>query len=335
MRDYRQLLERHHPRLMSFPNVVGVGLGYKVTDQKPTSELCLAVFVGAKLPPEVIPATGLIPKKLDGVPTDVVEIGQIRVHDQRTERCRPAPPGVSIGHFRVTAGTFGALVSEPSTGKLLILSNNHVLANETDGTDGRAAAGDLIVQPGVYDKGNPETDTIGRLLRFIPIRFEHQEPPCLTARRFEDCLNRMIRLFRPDYFVKVYKKQQGENLVDAALAVPLNTAEVKPEILEIGAVQGVAEAELDMAVKKSGRTTGVTHGRVTHVAARIIVGFSGGRSATFTDQFLISPISSPGDSGSLVLNRQNQAVGLLFAGSDRATVCNRIQNVVGLLGVTF
>jgi len=51
--------------------------------------------------------------------------------------------------------------------------------------------------------------------------------------------------------------------------------------------------------------------------------------------FLTGPMSSPGDSGSLVLNGQNQAVGLLFAGSDRATVCNRIQNVLGLLGVAL
>ncbi|AZK59006.1 hypothetical protein Daudx_0451 [Candidatus Desulforudis audaxviator] len=322
---------------MSLPNVVGVGLGYKVTGQETTSERCLAVFVSAKLPPEAVPAAALVPKKLDDVPTDVVEVGQIQIHAGRTERWRPVPPGVSIGHIRVTAGTLGTLVSEPSTGRLLILSNNHVLANESDGTDGRCAVGDPIVQPGVHDKGNPETDTIGRLVKFIPIRFasQSQEPSCPTARRFENVLNRLVGLFWPDYFVKVFKQPSGENLVDAALAAPLDPAEVQPEILEIGAVQGVVEAKPGMAVKKSGRTTGLTHGQVTHVAVRMIVGFSGGRSAVFTDQFLTGPMSSPGDSGSLVLNGQNQAVGLLFAGSDRATVCNRIQNVLGLLGVAL
>lgn len=337
MKNHRLVLTRHTPRLMSLPNVVGVGLGYKIKGQEATSQRSLAVFVREKLPPQALPASALVPKELGHVPTDVVEVGHIQVHAGRTEKWRPAPPGVSVGHFRVTAGTLGALVTEPSTGKLLILSNNHVIANESDGSDGRCAAGDPVVQPGVHDQGSPETDTIARLLKFIPIRFESQgqEPACPTARRFEKVLNRMVRLLRPDYFIKVYKRQSGDNLVDAALAAPLDPADVKPEILEIGPVQGTAEAALRMAVRKSGRTTGLTHGQVTHVAVRMVVGFSGGRSAVFTDQFLTGPMSSPGDSGSLVLNGQNQAVGLLFAGSDRATVCNRIQNVLSLLEVTL
>jgi hypothetical protein len=295
------------------------------------------VFVSEKLPSQALPAAALVPKQLGNVPTDVVEVGRIQIHAGRTEKWRPAPPGVSVGHFRVTAGTLGAQVTEQSTGRLLILSNNHVIANESNGTDGRCTVGDPIVQPGVHDKGNPEMDTIGRLLKFIPIRFESQsqEPSCPTARRFEKALNRLVRLFQPDYFVKIYKRQTGENLVDAAVAAPLDPADVKAEILEIGVVQGTAEAALGMAVKKSGRTTGLTHGQVTYVAVKMVVGFSGGRSAVFTDQFLTGPMSSPGDSGSLVLDGQNRAVGLLFAGSNRATVCNRIQNVLSLLGIAL
>jgi hypothetical protein len=45
------------------------------------------------------------------------------------------------------------------------------------------------------------------------------------------------------------------------------------------------------------------------------------------DQIVTSNISQGGDSGSLVLDENNNAVGLLFAGSDKATIFNRIQNV--------
>jgi hypothetical protein len=36
--------------------------------------------------------------------------------------------GVSIGHYKGTAGTAGCLVKDKKTGEILILSNAHVLA---------------------------------------------------------------------------------------------------------------------------------------------------------------------------------------------------------------
>jgi V8-like Glu-specific endopeptidase len=57
--------------------------------------------------------------------------------------------------------------------------------------------------------------------------------------------------------------------------------------------------------------------------------------ALFSDQIVADLKSQGGDSGSLVLNEQNEAVGLLFAGSDRSTILNRIQNVMDKLNITF
>lgn len=335
MKPYRQALEDNRSRLLSYPNVVGVGLGHKVVGGTRTSEPALVVFVSRKLPPDQIPAAYHIPKRVAGRPTDVVEVGHVRIHNERLEKHRPAPPGVSIGHFRITAGTFGAVVYARSGERPLLLSNNHVLANESTGNDGRAKAGDPILQPAVHDGGQQDRDVIGRLLKFIPIHFETQEPSCQTAGRFEKYLNAMIRTFRPNYFIKVFKQERQANLVDAALAEPLNAADVTPEIMEIGPVQGVAEAAVGDVVKKSGRTTALTQGQVEYTAATVKVEFSGGRSALFEDQFMTTVMSKPGDSGSLVLNEKNQAVGLLFAGSNQFTICNRIQNILRLLDVKF
>ena len=44
-------------------------------------------------------------------------------------------------------------------------------------------------------------------------------------------------------------------------------------------------------------------------------------------------MSAGGDSGSAVLTDDNYLVGLLFAGSDKVTICNRIENVFTLLNV--
>jgi hypothetical protein len=74
----------------------------------------------------------MIPADLDGVPTDVLEIGKIRAFLTPTDRWRPAPGGVSIGHYRITAGTLGLFVCDRASGTRLILSNNHVLAKSND-----------------------------------------------------------------------------------------------------------------------------------------------------------------------------------------------------------
>jgi hypothetical protein len=57
--------------------------------------------------------------------------------------------------------------------------------------------------------------------------------------------------------------------------------------------------------------------------------------AIFKDQLLAGPMSQGGDSGSAVVDENNQLVGLLFAGSDSTTIFNRIEHVFSTLGVTI
>jgi hypothetical protein len=53
----------------------------------------------------------------------------------------------------------------------------------------------------------------------------------------------------------------------------------------------------------------------------------------FRDQVLCSRYTDGGDSGSIVLNEQNEAVGLHFAGSPSTSIFNRISPVLQALGV--
>jgi len=332
--DLKRAVRSSARRFKGLENVVGVGRGYKRVQGVKTPQEAILILVREKVPLNTLSHRDLIPPDIDGIPTDVVEVGDIRFLGY-TEYQRPAHPGVSIGHYKITAGTFGALVKDVRTGQPLILSNNHVLANSTDGIDGRAKVGDPILQPGPYDGGTLKDSLLGELDRYVPLQKGETPPKCEAAKAIERILNMLIRMAHRDYHVKLLKATSKANLVDAALARPLSREIVSPEILEIGQVRGVREAELGMTVKKCGRTTGLTRAEVEALDVSLEVGYGTGETLAFEDQILTSGMAKGGDSGSLVLTEDNFAVGLLFAGSDKSTVCNRIQNVMDLLGVRF
>lgn len=286
----------HEADLLKHANVVGVGIGLKEVKGKETGEACVQVYVEKKLDKKELPPDALIPAALDGVKIDVKAVGRIEAQTFNA-RVRPAVPGYSIGHFRITAGTFGCLVRDVCPPcRTYILSNNHVLANSN-----AAAIGDPILQPGPYDGGSYPADVIAKLARFVPIRFNNAN----------------------DY-----------NLVDAALAAPTDQRDVMAAIVGLGIPTGAVEATLGMEVAKSGRTTQTTAGKVIGIAATVAVGYGAAGVAYYRDQILTSNMSQGGDSGSLLVSRADRrATGLLFAGSSVVTVHNNIRNVLMALGV--
>jgi hypothetical protein len=296
----------HESRLLRKRNVVGVGIARKVTRGIRTDEPCIVVFVEQKLPSEQLRKKDLIPERIETMKTDVVETGRIYALQSRTTRWRPAPGGVSIGHYQISAGTLGVVVRR--SGVRVILSNNHVLANSNS-----ANIGDAILQPGPYD-GGTSTDRIATLDQFVPIVFDS----------FWDWLLSLFGISRP-----------VRNVVDAAVAKPLSDSDVSDDILEIGAVSGTAPAEIGMRVRKSGRTSGLTEGEVSAVAATVRVSYGGLRVARFRDQIVAGAMSQGGDSGSLVVDSGNRAVGLLFAGSANTTIFNPIDQIEHALRIVF
>jgi hypothetical protein len=294
--------------------------------------MALVVMVKEKVSVEQLEERDVIPAEIEGVITDVIEVGEIVALQARTDRWRPAPGGVSIGHYKITAGTLGVLVRDVETNEILILSNNHVMANSNDATQG-----DPILQPGPHDGGTVAEDTIANLMRFVPIQFESEPPPspCPFSNAAAEIANFFARLVGSKHRLLSVVIQQA-NQVDGALAKPVNPDVVSSEILEIGAVTGEREAELGMEVKKSGRTTGLTTGTVQLLDASVNVGYGGGRTALFTNQILTTNMSQGGDSGSLLVSGEgNKAVGLLFAGSDQVTIHNPIAFVKDALKFRF
>lgn len=341
----------HERELLKKRNVVSVGVGRKYKDGKPTDKLCIVVGVSKKEQTIHLSKADVVPSKLQDVETDVFELGDIKAQADEdidpTERIRPVRPGVSIGHKNITAGTFGCVVYR--NGVPFILSNNHVIANSNDGL-----VGDSIYQPGPHD-GGTHADKFAELHDFVPISFEGEttppdpeppeeppvEPPkedndsrCPIASFFANILNFGAKKVKSKTVIVPVRIEAlaTDNEVDGAIARP--TEQITDNIVSIGVPNGIKDAEIDLPIKKYGRTTGFTVGTVRQIGATVNVTY-GTKVATFINQIVTTNISQGGDSGSLVLTEDNKAVGLLFAGSTLSTIVNPIRTVLEKLNVTL
>ncbi len=330
MKQLISVKERHERYLLGKRNVTGVGIGFKKVKGRKTNELSIVVLVEKKLPETQLKDEDLVEKELDGVPTDVQEVGKVKALAQeenpRIRKWRPAPGGVSIGHHDITAGTLGVTVTDARSGELLILSNNHVLANSNEGD-----TGDSIFQPGPYD-GGTEEDKIAEVHQFVPISFEVDPGSCPIASGTARAINELFRAVGSHHRLVSVRLSGKVNTVDAAVALPVENDFVRDGILDIGVLQGTKEAELDMVVEKCGRTTGRTEGTVDVMDTTVNVMYGLGQVATFSHQLVLSALSQGGDSGSIIVS-ENEAVGLLFAGSEDVTICNPIKLVIDSLHI--
>lgn len=302
-------------------NIVGVGIGSAKVDNEqispegpgsPTLNVYVAEPVGQDdVRAALYDSMGVSAAADEAMPVNIVVTGPIdalshRFHD------RPAPGGISIGNARVnSAGTLGCLArgrSAPRSNRVLLLSNNHVIALSNQGQ-----TGDSIVQRGRLDGGISPQDRIAVLERFVNIQFGGPV-------NYVDCATGWCwhALVRPDL---VYLSGTTRKYFRVSST---------PRQCQVG-----------MTVGKSGRTTQLKAGRITDCAATIQVNYGAGRVALFRDQIAIvgtqAPFSAAGDSGSLVWawDGQRNPVGLLFAGGNNVTFANKIGRVLTALDINL
>ena len=236
--------------------------------------------------------------------------------EYRVRRYRPAVGGISAAHELVRAGTLGAIVRN-SEGKKMLLSNTHVFANRDMASEKRASEGDHIFQPGEYDT------------------------PRLSSMGVSD---HTIGYLRDWMKLDPY----NENIIDAAVAEPTSQDAVKEFILANDAnqmivVRGTKPVTQPVKVKKYSRTTDFVTGKIVDWDASVIVTYQG-IPCKFTDQLIVEMDATPGDSGALILDMDDYAVGLLFGGAiqnDASGVpkqyvfANKIGNVTSMMGIHF
>lgn len=185
--DTRAALERGRDEIVERylrsgdPNIVGVGIGFRVRGGKRTDEPVVMVLVEKKRPAALVSLRRLLPEhvEIDGVRwgIDVVEAGpapSVGVAQSPvaptlaagpiSEEMRPPRQGCSISNQVAGdgTGTYGATVVDLTDNTNGLLTCNHVIGRMNAGRPGEA-----IIQPGFADTSN--RSAIGTLKRLIPI----------------------------------------------------------------------------------------------------------------------------------------------------------------------
>jgi hypothetical protein len=217
------------------------------------------------------------------------------------------------GAITCCGGTLGSLVTRG--GSLFILSNNHVLARSDAGV-----AGDAITQPGLIDTATcttSGTNTVANLTQFFNL--ETSPVPNIDAAIAQ---------------IVSGKVDTSGKIIYLGATTDANGVPV-PGAPQSGA--GTVGA-LNMAVAKSGRSTGLTCSTIEAIDTSTSVDYTtncDGTGTSFTIDYvnqvdvLGGDFSAGGDSGSLIV-AQNTAspVALLYAGSDVDTVGNPVGDVL-------
>jgi FG-GAP-like repeat len=301
------------PALMRQPEVLGTAVG---VDAAGTPLLIVYVDRDAPNAGRVIRN---LPREFRGVGVQIHLTDKFRAMAHTARQTPPIQLGTSGGWSKDLAngfccgGTLGSLVK--IGGAQYILSNYHVFESDiVPGGNGIVATtGDPIIQPGLIDVNCSANgaQTVGTLVKKSSL--------------------------------------PGSN-VDCAIAqVVPGMVRTDGAILEIGAISNTTVgAFINQTVKKSGRTTGLTHSSVTGLNATVNVAYdnecAGGAAftKTFTGQIVIANSGNhflnSGDSGSLMVEdvvTTPRAVGLLFAGSSTTAIANPIDQVLAFLGATM
>jgi len=310
------------PDFMSMPDVLGTAVG-----QDDSGELTILVYVNLE---GKNPASSArkIPRSLRGK-NIIVEFTEpfralrkpapVPKVSHTAKQTPPIQLGTSGGwrydlaNGYCCGGTLGSLIQIGGT--QYILSNYHVFESDiVDGGNGTVArTGDPIIQPGLIDVGcnASNAQTVATLVKSSSL---------------------------------------PNSNVDASIAqVVTGMVQSDGAILEIGTISSeTVAASLNQAVKKSGRTTGLTRSKISGLNGTVSVAYDdecAGDAAftkTFTGQIIISNRASKflagGDSGSLMVqdvSTNPKAVGLLFAGSNTHAVANPIDEILNFFSATM
>ena len=310
----------HIKQLIENPDVVGTAVG---TDS--SGNPLIEVFTASE-------GVRGVPGNIDGFPVVVNVTGRIVAYKRPSgsgatsavsHKAKQTPPvqlGTSgswkfdLANGYCCSGTLGSLVTD-GTNKY-VLSNWHVLYSDIvfGGNNIVARSGDSVVQPGLIDVSCNASN----------------------AQTVATLLDPSVGGSLPNANVDAGIAQIISNMVDTSGA-----------ILEIGTIsKATVAASIGKAVKKSGRTTGLSRSSISGLNGTVKITYenecAGGTAftKTYSGQIIIKNsrcgFLNSGDSGSLMvedITTNPRAVGLLYAGSSTCSrsaiaIANPIQEVL-------
>jgi hypothetical protein len=307
--------DRHTATLMVDKNIVGTATGLT-----PDGHPCVILFL-KESPPAGVNTTASLPLSLEGVPVMTEVTGEFKpLKASGTSHTAKQTPPIQLGtsggwrydlaNGYCCSGTLGSLIQKG--GVQYVLSNYHVFWGDIvpGGNSRVATAGDPVIQPGLVDI----SCNAASAQNVATLSGAGSLPGANVDVGYAQVISGMVR-------------------TDGA-------------ILEVGTIGATTvAARVGQAVKKSGRTTGLTRSTVSGLNATISVQYdnecAGGVAftKTFTGQIIIANMRSAflagGDSGSLMVEdvtTNPRAVGLLYAGSSTTAVANPINAVLTWVG---
>ena len=309
------------PDMLRIGGIIGTAVG--VSDGEEDATLVIYIDKDHRSAKELVKA---LPSQIQGFTVRVEETERFRAYagnagaaatiSHTAGQALPIQLGTSGGWRTDLAngyccgGTLGALVQV--NGVQYILSNYHVFESDivAGGNGLISTTGDAVIQPGLIDVGcvasSAQSVASLRTLRSLP----------------------------------------GANVDCSVAEVIPGMVRTDGSILEVGGLSSsTAAPALRKAVKKSGRTTGLTRGSITGLNATVSITYenecAGGTAftKTFTGQIVIgnrrNAFLNSGDSGSLLvedISTRPRAVGLLYAGSSTSAIANPIGDVLQFIG---
>jgi hypothetical protein len=263
--------------LRSLPGVLGVGFGIKETGGQLTPGLAWRVYIGRKKVRNEIPASELIPLFIDGFATDVIEYNAPVACSSQ----KKAGYGQCIANSKGVPGTISCIAHSLTDQQPVLLSNYHVLfGNGAMENDKVWLVNDKAGKRAFTEAGKLQLGRIGT------VRYEAHDI-------YVDCA---ISSFKPDSKEKINRDKFPE-------------------------VKGIATAQAGDRVTKSGAATGHTSGIVVDAAYPDIAWIEGNSFAAHRQLLIRSndekPFSGEGDSGAMIFDQHQHALGLLWGTNSR------------------
>ncbi|AEB76365.1 hypothetical protein [Clostridium botulinum] len=167
-------------------------------------------------------------------------------------------------------------------------------SNHVIAQNGKKKLGTPIIQPGEDFGGKVKTDKIAILSKFI-------------------------------------KVGMGNNYVDCAIAKTDNDM-ISNNIAMVGPIKGISLPKVGERVQKVGSTTELTWGRIKAIGVTEAFKFME-NIFVFFNQIITTKMGAEGDSGSVLLDKDMKAIGLLMGGEDSYNIFNPITLVLNNLDV--
>jgi hypothetical protein len=323
--EIRPIKQSAEVDLLKRKGVTGVDIGKKIVKGEKTEELSIRVYVEQK---KDVPEKERIPKEIQGVKTDVI---------QRKFALHPLLVRVADIQLKADTGSYDPLKGGISIGpcRSIYLTAAEAECNGAPGAGWYIFVGTL----GAFVKDNATS---------AEMMLSNFHVMCVNnGWSVGDTIAQPGRVDGgtcPTDVVGALQRASLGGQVDCAVASH-SARGYSCSIVDIGDVSGTSAATVGMAVRKRGRTTGLTYGTIDTVDLSVNIDYCNGLgSVTLTNQIGIDvdPAQSTmfgdhGDSGSVVVENSRKVVGLYFAGSEDGTygVANPIQSVLTALNVSM